>query len=187
MLNKTLVIGLAGEIASGKGATSKYLAQKYNAIEYKFSGILEDILNRVHIEKNRENFTKLSIGLRKYYGQDILAYALAEDIKKAGRHIIIVDGIRRKADLKYLKELDNFIFVFITADVKVRYERLIARNEKQDDQTKTFEQFQKDAQLETEVTINEMKGLADVIVDNNNSLEALYEQIDNIISTKIDK
>ena len=69
----------------------------------------------------------------------------------------------------------------------MRYERLIARNEKQDDQTKTFEQFQKDAQLETEVTINEMKGLADVIVDNNNSLEALYEQIDNIISTKIDK
>jgi len=181
MAKKTLVIGLAGEIASGKGTVAKYLAQHHHAVEYKFSNILGDILNRVHLDKNRENFTNLSIGLRKYYGQDILAHALAEDVKEASDNIIVVDGVRRKADLKYLRELDNFIFVFIAADVKARYERLTARSEKQDDRTKTFEQFQKDAELETERSIAQLRNIADVNISNDGTLDELYARVDKII------
>jgi len=183
MLKDTLVIALAGEIASGKGTVSEYLAQRYGAVEYKFSDILKDILNRVHLDKNRENFTKLSIGLRKYYGQDILAFALAEDIKNSNDKIIVVDGVRRPEDLKYLRELDNFVFVFITADPKVRYERLIHRDEKQDDQTKTFEQFKEDAKLETEQTIAQLESVADVIIDNGGALKELYAQVDKIVQS----
>jgi len=178
--NKTIIIGLAGEIACGKGTVAQYLSDR-GGVEYKFSDILKGILQRVHLDLVRENFSKLSIGLRKYYGQDILAYALAEEIKKDDARIIIVDGVRREADLKYLKELDNFVFVFITAEERVRYERLNARNEKQDDQAKTFEQFQKDAKAETEKTIAGLKNIADVIIDNSGTLEQLYKQIDKII------
>ncbi len=181
MSNSKLIIGLAGEIASGKGTIADYLSVHHDAVKYKFSDIIKDILNRVHLEKNRENFTNLSVGLRKYYGQDILAHALAEDVKKANDNIIVVDGVRREADLKYLRELDNFIFVFITAEEKKRYARLIARSEKQDDQTKTFEQFQEDAKLETELTIADLKNIADVIIDNNGEVENLYKQVDDLI------
>ncbi|MEA3323074.1 MAG: hypothetical protein U9Q12_02530 [Patescibacteria group bacterium] len=184
MADKKIIIGSVGEIASGKGAISKYLLTQYHATEYRFSDILKDILIRVHLDVVRENLAKLSFGLRKYYGQDILAYALAQDIKDADTQIISVDGIRRVADLKYLKEMDNFVLVYVEADLEKRYERLIGRTEKQDDQNKTFEEFKKDHELETEVSIRELKDVADVIIDNNGTVEELHKQIDKLIEDK---
>jgi len=181
MTGTKLIIGTVGEIASGKGAVTKYLCEKYGATEYKFSNILKDILMRVHLDVIRENFSKLSLGLRESYGQDILAHALAEDIKKDDNHIIIVDGARRKADLQYLREMENFVLVFVEADLEKRYERLVGRSEKQDDQTKTFEKFKKDHELETEVSIEELRAAANIIIDNNGTMEDLHKQIDEII------
>lgn len=184
MADNKIIIGSVGEIASGKGTVAKYLLTKYHATEYRFSNILKDILDRVYLDVVRENLAKLSFGLRKYYGQDILAHALAQDIENDNSQIISVDGIRRVADLKYLKEMKNFILVYVEADLETRYERLIGRNEKQDDQTKTFEEFKNDHQLETEVSIRELKDIADVIIDNNGTVEELYTQVDNLIKNK---
>ena len=182
MAENKIIIGIVGEIASGKGAITKYVLEKYQATEYRFSDILRDILERVHLDVVRKNLASLSLGLREYYGQDILAYALAQDIKNDNGQLIVLDGIRREADLKYLKEMDNFVLVYVEADMKLRYERLIGRNEKQDDKMKTFEEFKNDHKLETETTIKELKNIADVTIDNNGTLEELYGQVDKIIN-----
>ncbi len=184
MADNKIIIGLIGEIASGKGTVSKYLLTEYRATEYRFSDILKDILDRVHLDVVRENLANLSFGLRKYYGQDILAYALAQDTKNDNSQIIIIDGIRRVADLKYLKEMDNFTLVYVEADLEKRYERLIGRNEKQDDQNKTFEEFKNDHKLETEVSIRELKNIANIIIDNNGNVEELQQQVDNLVKDK---
>ena len=186
MKNSRIIIGTVGEIASGKGSITKYLVQKYNASEYRFSDILKDILQRVHLDVVRENFASLSLGLRKYYGQDILAYALVQDIKNDDNKIIVVDGIRRIQDLKYLKEMQEFALVYVDADIKVRYERLIGRNEKQDDKIKTFEEYKNDHRLETETSIKELRNIADVTIDNNGTLEELNKQIDKIIKERFE-
>ncbi len=185
MKNNRIIIGTVGEIASGKGSVTKYLVQKYDASEYRFSDILKDILQRVHLDVVRENFASLSLGLRKYYGQDILAYALAQDIKNDDNKIIVVDGIRRIQDLKYLKEMQEFVLVYVDTGIKVRYDRLIGRDEKQDDKMKTFEEFKNDHKLETETSIKELKNIADVTIDNNGTLEKLNKQIDKIIEEKL--
>ncbi len=185
MAEDKIIIGTVGKIASGKGAITNHVLEKYQATEYRFSDILRDILQRVHLDVVRENFASLSLGLRKYYGQDILAYALAQDIKNDDNKIIVVDGIRRIQDLKYLKEMQEFILVYVDADIKVRYERLIGRNEKQDDKMKTFEEFQNDHELETETSIKELRNIADVTIDNNGTLEELNKQIDKIIEEKL--
>ncbi len=181
MKQKHIIIGLAGEIACGKSAVARYLLEKYDAVQYRFSDILVDILARIHMERNRENFAALSFGLRKYYGQDILAYALAQDIKGDDTAVIVVDGVRREQDLAYLRKLDHFFLFFVDADMRTRYKRLTGRREKNDDQTKTFEEFQKDAQLETEKTIAALKNVADYVIDNNGDIDALHKQIDDII------
>jgi len=184
MSDNKIIIGSVGEIASGKGAISKYLLTQYHATEYRFSDILKDILERVHLDNVRKNLASLSLGLREYYGQDILAYALARDIENDDSQVIVVDGIRREADLKYLREMDNFVLVYVEADLEKRYERLIGRNEKQDDKMKTFEEFKKDHELETEVSIRELKDIADVIIDNNGTVEELHKQIDKLVEDK---
>jgi len=186
MKDNKIIIGLVGEMASGKGTVTEYLLTKYQATKYRFSDILRDILERVHLDIVRKNLASLSLSLRTYYGQDILAYALAQDIKNDDSQVIVIDGIRRDADLKYLRKMDNFVLVYVEADLEKRYERLVERNEKQDDKIKTFEEFKNDHQLETEITIRELKDIADAVIDNNGSVEELYKQIDDVIKRKKD-
>ena len=180
MKNK-IIIGIAGEIASGKGVVTQHLQDKYDAKKYRMSDALKDILTRLHLDVVRENLSSLSLGLRNLYGQDILIDALIQDIKKSESEFVIVDGVRRIAELEQLKKLDNFKLFYLEADPKIRYERLKKRDEKEDDKLKTFEQFQKDSQLETEKTILELKDSTDYLIDNGGDLDQTYRRIDEII------
>ncbi len=175
------IIGLTGPIASGKGTVAGYLEKEYQAQNFKFSKILRDVLDRLYLEQNRDNLIKMSIILRENFGQDILAKIIAADVKGVDSEIIVIDGIRRPADIKYLKDIVGFKLIGVTADAKIRYERLKKRSENKDDQSKSWEQFLEDQKQETEVYISELLKDADIIIDNSKSLEELYKQIDNLI------
>jgi len=176
-----IILGLCGEIASGKGTAVKYLEEKYGATSHRFSTSLRDILKRLYLEINRENMQKVSLVLREGFGQDLLAKVITEDVKNDSGKIIIVDGVRRPADIEYLTKLPEFKLIYITAHIKTRYERIIKRGENADDLNKTFEQFQKDHEAETELLITKIGETAKIKIDNNGDYEALYKQINEII------
>lgn len=181
MHDKKLIFGLTGQIASGKGTVAKYLEKKYQAKTFKFSDPLRDVLKRINKEITRENMQNLSIMLREKFGQDILAKITAEDVKKTKNKIIVVDGIRRVPDIKYLSEIDGFKLIKIIADQKIRYKRLIKRTENVGDTEKTYEQFLEEEQAETELSIPKVMSKADLEIDNNGNINKLYEQIKEII------
>ena len=174
------IIGLAGEIASGKGSFAKYAKEKYGAEIYRFSDVFRKILDILGLEQNRKNMSDLSLTLRTTFGEDVLAKAIAEEVKKTDKEIIIVDGVRRIEDIKYLKEITGFKLVFVDADLKNRYERLIKRGENLDDDNKTFEEFKKDAERNAELKISTLKDYADEIIDNNKDIQNFYQQINGI-------
>lgn len=176
-----LIIGITGEIASGKTTASDYIKQKYGAISFRFSDMLRDILDRVHVEKNRTNMQSLSTFLRGTYGEDIMSKVLAKDVELSDAKIIITEGIRRPTDVEYLKEIPGFILIAIDLDEKTRYERLTQRSENPDDQNKTFEQFQKECNQETERKIRESFKIADHIIENTGDFEEFYAKIEKII------
>lgn len=177
-----MVLGLAGEMASGKGTVAEYIQKKCNTSSHRFSTMLRDVLDRLHLEQSRDNLQALSTMIRKTYGEDTLARVMAEDVKADGADIVVVDGVRRLDDIKYLKELPEFQLVYIDVDIKTRYERIIGRSENIDDQNKTFEEFVAESKDESEAQIVGLKEYADVIVDNSGSVEDLYKQIDALIS-----
>jgi dephospho-CoA kinase len=176
-----IILGLASQIAAGKGTITQYAVKNHNASSYRFSTILRDILDRLYLEHSRDNTSKLSTMLRKNFSEDILAKVMYEDVKKDQHQIIIIDGVRRLADIKYLKKLPEFKLVFIDADIKKRYQRIILRRENVDDENKSFEQFKKDHELETELQIEGLRSFADIVIDNNKTFDDLYNQIDEII------
>lgn len=180
-----LILGLAGEMGSGKGAITKHIVQNYKANEHKFSQMLRDILDRIFVEQSRENITTLSMVLRKNFGEDIMAKTMYHEAFNDEKDIIVIDGVRRIEDMKYLKEIPYFKFIFIDADMQTRYERVVKRAENSDEMKKTFAQFQAAHEYETEKTIPDLKNYADYVIENNGTYLELYQQIDEIIKQNI--
>ncbi len=178
---KKIILGLVGEVASGKDVTKKYLEENYGSSCHRFSTILRDILGRLYLPIVRENLQDLSTMLRARFREDIFAKIIAEDVKNDAHEIIVVDGIRREADIKYLKNLEGFTLFSIEVEAKTRFERLIKRQENADDASKTYEQFLADGQKEAEINIASVMSTANYKLDNNGKLENLYLQIEKII------
>ena len=106
---------------------------------------------------------------------------MASDLKSASHNLIVIDGIRRMADIIYLREVLGFKLIKIVANEKLRYERVVKRNENPGDGEKTFDQFLKEEKAETEAEIPEVMSHADYEIVNEGSFVDLEETIDNIM------
>lgn len=176
-----IIIGLVGELASGKDVTKKYLEINYGASCHRFSTILRDLLNRLYLPITRENMQTISTTLRHQFGEDLLAKIITADAKNDHHEIVVIDGIRRDADMIYLKTLPGFVLFSIEVAAETRYQRLIKRKENADDASKTYEEFLIDSQRETELAIPKVMSQANYKLNNNGTLNELYAQIENII------
>ncbi|MDD2807963.1 MAG: AAA family ATPase [Patescibacteria group bacterium] len=177
-----IIIGFTGQMASGKGTATEYLKKKYSVATYRFSTPLRDVLHRIYVEVNRHNMQTLSSALRSAFGDDLLASIIATDASNEKNDFVVIDGIRRHPDIKYLKKIPGFHLVHIKADQKLRWERMTKRAENADDVNKTLTEFQADEKKEAEVHILEVAQTAEFTIDNNGSLENLYQNIENIIA-----
>ncbi|HBI34376.1 MAG TPA: hypothetical protein DEA43_01500 [Candidatus Moranbacteria bacterium] len=180
-----LILGIVGEMGSGKGSVAKHIEQNYNAGTHKFSQILRDILDRIYIEQSRESITTLSLILRKNFGEDVLAKSMYHDVFNDTHDIVAIDGVRRLEDIVYLRDLPNFKLIYIDADMETCYERLIKRGENAGDSAKTFEEFKRDHLADADARIVDMKNYAQYVIENNGTYQELYAQVDEIIKQNI--
>ncbi|MEI7452431.1 MAG: hypothetical protein WCK37_04505 [Candidatus Falkowbacteria bacterium] len=181
---KKIIIGLTGKIACGKGITKKYIMSKYGdrAADYRFSTILRDVLNRLDVETGRENLQKISLALRTTFGDDLLAKAIAKDIVNDKHDIVIIDGIRRLNDIKYLRKIHGFILIRIVAEEKLRFLRVVFRNENKGDNEKTFDDFLNDEKAEAEMEIPRVMAKAEMEIYNEDTIIELERNIDKVIN-----
>lgn len=178
---KKNILGLAGEIASGKGTVARYILEKYKGSSHRFSTALRDVAKRMYLEENRENLQKISTIFRENFHDNILSEVIYHDVENDNHNIVVIDGVRRMADIEFLKKIPEFKLIYIDTDMKKRYERIIQRGENMDDNSKTFEEFKKDHEREAELQIKDLKQRADFVIDNNGSFKELNFQIDSII------
>ncbi len=180
--NKKIIIGIIGEKGSGKGTVSNYLMENYKIDHFCVSDILKRTLENIHILPTRENYNKLAISLKKTFKKTVLIDALIEDIEKDKAKIVIADGIRMNGDVEPFRKKykNNFYLLYVTADVKVRYERTKKRKEKAGEDKTTFKQFKKQEKNPTEKDIPKIGKKADFILNNNGTKEQLEAQIKEI-------
>lgn len=181
-MSKKVIIGIAGEMASGKGTIAKYIEQKYSAQYWSFSRILRDLLDRLYINQSRKSLAALSKSVRELFGENLLAEVMRNDIEKSNQQTFVIEAVRREAEIEALRKIDaTVVLLYIETDIKARYERLLARGENFGDTEKSFEEFQADHKLNTEQTIGVLKETADHIIINDGSLEDLQREVDGII------
>ncbi len=176
-----IVFGIVGMPASGKGTIAEYLEKAYGAPKLRFSDALSTILQRLGLEKTRDNQIKLSEVLREVCGEDSLSRAIQIGINKSESNLIIIDGVRREGDINTLKEVATFHLLGVDAEAKIRYERAKLRAEKSEEANQSFEDFQKLDQRSTEVTARQLMDNAEIIFNNNGTLEELYAQVDQYV------
>lgn len=173
-----IVIGLTGPQAAGKGTIAAYLKDRYGAASFRFSSPLWSVLDYLGIAPTRDALIKLSEILRSTFGEEILAVGLAQQIKQTENTFIVVDGVRRSEDITTLSNVSAFHLIGIDAPPEIRYERALARNEKPEEATITYEQFLAVEQRSTEVTARALLPKAEIILDNSGTREQLVAQMD---------
>ncbi len=181
-----IIIGLTGPLASGKGTVKKYVVERYQAKDCRFSTPLRDVLHRISIPESREHLSTLSTILRSAFGEDLLARMIAHDALSLDGDIVIVDGVRRLADIKHLSALPNFFLIKIDADSRLRFDRQVLRNENKGDAEKTYDEFMADHESEADRDIPTVMTSATLSIDNNGSRADLERQVDSLLTKLLD-
>lgn len=176
-----IILGLTGEKAAGKGTAADHLAEKHGASVHTFSKPMKDCVSRLGLELTRTNLITFSEITRKAYGEDLYARVIAKDSENDDADLVVVDGIRREADIALLKDLPNFHLLYITAPLETRWERAVKRNEKGEGEM-TLEQFTEQESAPTEVAIPELGANAAFRIDNTGSFDDLHKNLEDIIS-----
>jgi len=183
MKNKKIVIGLIGEKSAGKGTVAKYLIEKYGAKHYGTSRILKRTIEDLHLPTTRDNHIKLALVLKEGFWPSIVIDALIKDMEQDSADITIADGIRMHGDVAPFKEKygNNFYLLYVTADMKLRYERSKQRKEKAGEDAMSFEQFLNEEARLTEISIHEIGEKADFQIVNNGGPEELIAQLEAVM------
>lgn len=176
-LRKPLVVVFVGEKLSGKEEASRYLARQHRFVSFRFSQILVDILERLHLPVTRVNEMNLVGGLRERFGGGVLADVIKDEIKRRDLKRVVIDGLRHPGEYDALKAVPGFLLVYLTAPFELRYERARRRGEKVGEKDFTRQEFKREETLPTEIFIRGLGRRAKVKLVNDGSLKKLHQQI----------
>lgn len=176
-----IILGFVGDLAAGKSTVAAYLHNSYGANSHRFSTMLRDMLDRIYVAHTREHLQALSTFVRYQYGEDIMSRVIARDVGHDPQDLVVVEGIRRPSDVRYLKDLTGFYLVYLTAAPDIRWQRLRTRRENPDDAEKTFAQFLTDEQAEADSLILDIAKEAGFTIVNNGSIPELHAKIEAVL------
>ncbi|HUC31409.1 MAG TPA: hypothetical protein VMR99_01820 [Candidatus Paceibacterota bacterium] len=193
-----LVIGLVGPPLAGKETCANLLEKLliedgYSVSRHTFSEILRETLDLWGIPHGRDNEQKLAIIMNAETGfkDGALSRAMKHRIMHEDVDVTILDGVRWLGDEKMLRGLNNkgikSILIYIPADAKVRYGRLLARNRTGEGMT-TWEKFMEQEQMKNEVDIPTIGSRAEIMIENNDvDIEHFHHDINRVYESLFDE
>jgi dephospho-CoA kinase len=174
-----ILIGLTGEIGSGKtlfyDLLKEVLPQRKIAL-VNYSDTLKDTLTLWFLEQTRMNFKKLATALNTNFGGAALGHATLKRALSQDAEVVVMAGLRWNGDLERLRAYHGLL-VYVTADIKIRFERVRIRKEKTNEQGITFDKFVEENNAPNEISVTRLGAQADFRIDNNGSLDEFREKI----------
>ncbi len=182
---KEILIGLTGQMGSGKGEIIKILEMK-GFRKISLSDMVRAEVKRQGRDVNRSEMQDIGNSLRKVGGAGILGKLVKESIEKSEYTKWVIDGIRNPAEIEHLRQLDCFSLIGVKASVSVLLNRI--KNRRRDTDRMTDTEIKK--VLEREWGIGEPYDgqrvgaciqLSDYMINNEGSLEQLTLNITNVL------
>jgi dephospho-CoA kinase len=180
-MRETIIIGLTGPQGGGKDTAADWFKQQGFAY-FSCSDIIRQECNRLGLEQNRDNLINIGNQLREKYGAGILAEKILQQIDEQKIAKALVVSIRNSSEVAALRKNENFFLLNISAEQKIRYDRISSRGRCEDNVT--FEQFTAQEAREangsaTQQQLTKVAELADTVIDNNQDFAHLYRQLEN--------
>lgn len=173
-----MIIGLSGTLAAGKDTVADYLVEKEGFEHISLSAVLRKVAAEKGIETTMENLTKLGNSLKTEYSADYLVNRAKKEVDFSKD--IVVSSIRQPEEIESLKREKDFYMIFVDADIKIRFERLVKRGRAGD--VGEFEKFkeQEEKQLNGQsggMNLSKCRKMADYVIVNNCSIEEFKDRI----------
>jgi dephospho-CoA kinase len=192
-----LVIGIVGAPLAGKETCANMLEKLlvedgYSVSRHVFSEILRETLDLWGIPRGRDNEQRMAIVMNAEigFGDGALSRAMQHRIMNEDVDVTILDGVRWLGDEKMLRGLNDegvkSILIYIQAEPKVRYARLVARNRAGESAT-TWEKFLEQEQTRTEKDIPDIGSRAEIVLDNNyDNIEHFHRDVNRVYESLFD-
>ncbi|HXV76018.1 MAG TPA: hypothetical protein VD788_06810, partial [Candidatus Polarisedimenticolaceae bacterium] len=179
----SIVVGLTGSNAAGKGAVAEYLRESGFAV-HSLSDVIREVAAERGLPPLREHLIRIGNELRRGGGAGALAVAIRP---RLGRRDV-VDSIRNPAEVEVLRTIPGFVLVGVRAPIELRFERSRVRGRPGDPES--LAQFaSREAQENTDdPDAQQLRAtflLADEVLDNQGDLSALHHAIDELLSRRV--
>lgn len=176
---RSIVIGLAGAIGSGKTSIALGLANCLQCPIASFGAYVRDFAARTGRGNSREILQSISEELIASVGPDGLTQSVLLSAEWDRKHSLIVDGIRHPAVVAALKaEVAPLPVRVVYLDVRpeVRRERFVARDNLSSSDLNGFELHSTERDVGTQV-----RELADVVVSADGQVKDTVARVMNAI------
>jgi dephospho-CoA kinase len=172
--SERLIFGITGRIGSGKTSVGKYLNSAHAFQYLRYSQVLSDWLAQ---DPERKSHLQ-EIGWEVMAGgmqSELNSRLIAQITDEAD---VAVDGLRHPVDFKSLNKsfLRSFHLLYIDSPLEERWRRLKSRDRQRD--LRSFEIIDSHP---VEQQIESLRGYADSVIQNDGSLQDLYDLVDEII------
>lgn len=179
-----LIIGLVGEKGGGKETVGNLLAgilADKKVVRVRSSDILAETLTAWDLPLNRHNLQHLAIVMDGGYGKGTLSHAVKRRIETLDADVVVFDGIRWETDAELLRSFDRNFLIYVTADIKMRYERSKLRKEKVGEDMISFEKFVGEESVDTETHIGKIGHGANCTIANDGTTDDLRTKVEKCV------
>lgn len=179
-LEQKKVIAFTGRIACGKGIAGSLLTRLFSAFKIDYSDSLHEALHIMGIVETRDSIQKLSTFLRSHFGNDSFQRAVLKKIKATESSVISLIGVRRLSDFEKIKQEYSFRLIYIESNFEGRFKRYSIRNKCEGDGDLDRNDFREKDNKEPELQIESLKSEADIVIENNGTLEEFQSKLEVI-------
>lgn len=181
-----MIIGLTGTAGSGKDTVADLMCELFDMHNYSTSDYVRAVTRFVFDQEPdfspvRDQLFVVATALRELNQASTINIGVLQ-ARERGFERQIISGIRSVGEANAVRASGGII-IGVDADPKVRYERITSRM-RDAESRKTYEQFLEQDEHENKgVSGGDMRGIrivvdeADVIINNEDTLEALKDQL----------
>lgn len=128
-----MVIGTFAYCGSGQDTLADSMCRLFGYKKYCIGDIIRQIAIREKLPLTRDNLRQIRIKYDLKYGREYFPRIIADQIISDNYNNVVITGIRTMQEYHIFKKIFDIKIIFVYADEKIRYKRMLNRKSEKDE------------------------------------------------------